>query len=65
MLIGAMDLLDEKIADGSEWKKELGTIEIEYFLNLQNSDNKVHALNFVEKVVPRLKESGNWELLER
>ena len=64
MLTGTLDFLDEKIREGSEWSKELGTIEVEYFLNLQNSDHKFHALNFVAKVIPRLAESANWQLLE-
>ena len=59
MLTGAIDYLDENIREGSEWKKELGMIELSHFMTTQNATHQLSALIFFEKAVSRLKDTGN------
>ena len=63
MLTGALDYLDQNVREGSEWKKELGMIQIDNFLNSKNPDQQLSSLNFVEKVVPWLAESGHVQVI--
>jgi hypothetical protein len=63
MLTGAIGYLEGNVSEGSEWKKELGMIEIEHFLKSKNSEHQLFALNFVEKIAPRLFDSGNLQVL--
>ena len=60
MLLGSLDYLEENIREGSEWKKELGMIGIYDFLATQNAKQQLLALNFLEKVVPRLADAGKF-----
>ena len=63
MLKETLDVLDQNIRDGSKWNQELGMIQINHFLTSKNTDQQLSSLNFVEKVIPRLAESGNLQVI--
>ncbi len=47
----------QNVREGIEWKKELGMIGLDHFLSTQNTTHQLSALNFLEHIIPRLKDS--------
>ena len=51
MMQGSVDYLRANVKEGSEWKKELGMIDLEYFLSHPKTENQLAALCFTEKIM--------------
>ena len=51
MMQGTVDYLRNQVVNGTEWKQEIGMIELDYFLSHPKTENQLAALNVTEKII--------------